>query len=270
MKPTHQVSDVGLSPADDVSDQFLHGADARDNVAVRDLNSLGCSRRPRSVHDARDVVRLGQVPLGGVLLSQLDKLVERVDLELAIVTSPTDGLELVESPRGDVFGSTVVDDQFDGRGVGEDGAERAEEGGLGKDAVRFRFVDRVAEAFLAQRVVRGRERDRLLSAGCIYTSHVYWKGGSGHQLIALREGRRFAGARRLTVGHDLPVPPRRSVDVEDGARVNSAVAEGARGVLDVARKLAVGPPLVVREVKVRPLFHLFHLLAADFLFCCVR
>lgn len=68
---------------------------------------------------------------------------------------------------------------------------------------------------------------------------------------------------KLTVRHDLPVPAGGGVDVEDGSGVDSGVAEGAGGVLDILGKLLVGPPLVIGQVVVGPLLRLGDFFAAD-------
>ena len=162
---THEVRDVGLALADDVADELLHGADAGDDVGVRDLDALGRAGRAARVHEARNVLRSGQVRLARVRLAKRDKLVKGVDLERVVAVLGARRLERVERALRDVLGAAVVDDDAQRRRVGDDAGERVEEVGVGEDAVRVGLVDRVLQALLAERVVRRRERDALLRAG---------------------------------------------------------------------------------------------------------
>lgn len=143
-------------------DQLLDGTDAGDDVGVRDLDALGRARRTGRVHDARDVVGLGQVALVRVLLAELGKLFERVDLQVIAAVR----LDLVEGAFGDVLGAAVVDDQLERRRLGEGVCEGAEKRSLSEDTVHLGLVDRMLQAFLAERVVSGRKGDALLGACC--------------------------------------------------------------------------------------------------------
>ena len=203
-----------------------------DNVAVLEGHTLGGTSRTRGVHDAAEVLRGGRDRRDGVLLAELDELVEVQDCNAAL------GPELLNVG---ILGLVLVvpDNMGDVLGVLKNAVEGREEMGVEEDSLGLGSDHGILETLGAESVVG---------------SH------NGH------------GLGGSTMRHGEPVLACRGEDVDTVAGVEAKGAQTGADVEGALLILLEGDELVVAELEVGPVLvhlalltihHLLDLLGLD-------
>jgi hypothetical protein len=131
-------TDIGHVWLQKVLKQEVYRCDGSANVPMAQDDTLGRARRPRSVHDAADIILGRWDRLSFLLLSELLQFRKGENLDIRAGLA-----DLVECRlRGRV---AVVDDMLESRALGNNCCKSAKEVCIGKDTDDLGFGDRMLE-----------------------------------------------------------------------------------------------------------------------------